>query len=55
MGSVTGTIIGVFIMSILKTGLPFIDLQPHYQKFITGIVLIIAVYIDIRNRNKKHV
>lgn len=55
VGSVTGTIIGVFIMSILKTGLPFIDLQPHYQKFITGIVLIIAVYIDIRNRNKKHV
>lgn len=52
-GSVTGTIVGVFIMSILKTGLPFIDLQPHYQLFITGFVLIIAVYFDVRNRNKK--
>lgn len=52
-GSVTGTLVGVFIMSILKTGLPFIDLQPHYQLFITGFVLIAAVYMDVRNRNKK--
>lgn len=52
-GTVAGTIIGVFIMAILKVGLPFIDLQPHYQQFITGFVLIIAVYIDVKNRNKK--
>lgn len=52
-GTVAGTIIGVFIMAILKVGLPFIDLQPHYQQFITGFVLIIAVYLDVNNRNKK--
>lgn len=52
-GTVAGTIIGVFIMAILKVGLPFIDLQPHYQQFITGFVLIIAVYLDVKNRNKK--
>ncbi len=48
-----GTVIGVFIMCVLKTGLPFIDLQPHYQLLITGIVLIIAVYLDVRNRKRK--
>jgi len=53
VGSVAGTIIGVFIMSILKVGLPFIGLQPHYQLFITGFVLIAAVYADVRNRMKK--
>lgn len=52
-GSILGTIVGVFIMSVLKTGLPFIDLQPHYQLFITGFVLIIAVYFDIRNRSRR--
>ncbi|PHV70279.1 ribose ABC transporter permease [Sporanaerobium hydrogeniformans] len=52
-GTVVGTIIGVFIMAILKVGLPFIDLQPHYQQFITGFVLIVAVYLDVKNRNKK--
>lgn len=53
VGSVAGTIIGVFIMSVLKVGLPFIGLQPHYQLFITGFVLIAAVYADVRNRMKK--
>lgn len=53
MGSITGTLIGVFIMSVLKVGLPFIDLQPHYQQFITGFVLIVAVFLDVRNRNRK--
>lgn len=52
MGSVLGTMIGVFIMSILKVGLPFIGLQPHYQLFITGFVLIVAVYVDVRNNAK---
>ncbi|ROR26382.1 monosaccharide ABC transporter membrane protein (CUT2 family) [Mobilisporobacter senegalensis] len=52
VGSIAGTIIGVFIMSILKVGLPFIGLQPHYQLFITGFVIILAVYADVRNRAK---
>ena len=53
VGSVIGTIIGVFIMSVLKIGLPYIDLQPHYQLFITGFVVIIAVYFDIFIRKNK--
>jgi len=52
VGTILGTVIGVFIMSVLKVGLPYIDLQPHYQLFITGIVLIIAVYFDVRSRRK---
>ena len=53
VGSVIGTIIGVFIMSVLKIGLPYIDLQPHYQLFITGFVVIVAVYSDILIRQNK--
>lgn len=52
VGTILGTIIGVFIMSVLEVGLPYVDLQPHYQLFITGVVLIIAVYVDVRQRNK---
>lgn len=51
VGSIVGTMIGVFIMTVLKVGLPYLDLQPHYQIFITGFVVILAVYVDIyRNR-----
>jgi len=52
VGSITGTLLGVFIICILKTGLPFIGLQANWQQIITGIVLITAVLIDL-NRNKK--
>lgn len=46
-GSVTGALLGVFVMSILKTGLPYVGLQANWQQIITGIVLIIAVLMDI--------
>ncbi len=52
VGSITGTLLGVFIICILKTGLPFIGLQANWQQIITGIVLITAVLIDL-NRNMK--
>lgn len=53
VGSVFGTIIGVFIMTVLKIGFPYIGVQSHYQLFITGIILVFAVYMDILNRKRK--
>ena len=52
-GSIFGTIIGVFIMTVLKIGFPYIGVQSHYQLFITGIILVFAVYMDILNRKRK--
>ncbi len=52
IGSVFGTMIGVYIMSVLRAGLPSMDLQAHFQTFFTGIVVIGAVLLDLY-RNKK--
>lgn len=52
VGSLSGTIIGVLIMSTLKTGLVSMNLPPYWQTFFTGIVVIAAVLMDIY-RNKK--
>ena len=50
-GTMVGTLIGVFIMSTLKTGLASMGLQSHWQTFITGFVVIGAVLLDnARNR-----
>ena len=46
-GSIVGTLLGVFVMSLLKTGLPYVGLQANWQQIITGIVLIVAIYIDV--------
>jgi len=50
-GTMVGTLIGIFIMAVLKAGLPSIGLQAHYQTFFTGLVVIGAVLLDnARNR-----
>ncbi len=53
VGSIFGSIVGVFIMAVLKTGFPYINVQPHYQLFITGIILVFAVFMDIINRKRR--
>ena len=51
-GTISGTILGVFIMAVLQLGLPLIGLKANYQQIIIGLVLILAVYIDVL-KNKK--
>lgn len=45
-GSLTGTLIGVFTMSILRTGLMSMGLQGQWQTFMTGLVVVGAVLLD---------
>ncbi|MDC7245942.1 MAG: ABC transporter permease [Sphaerochaetaceae bacterium] len=51
-GSVLGTMIGVYIMSVLRSGLPSMDLQSQYQTFFTGVVVLGAVLLDIYRTKK---
>lgn len=46
VGSLTGTIIGVFVMSVLKNGLSSLNIDPSNQVFFTGLVVIGAVLLD---------
>lgn len=52
-GSIFGALLGVFVMSMLKTGLPYIGLQANWQQIITGIILVAAVLIDIIKNMKE--
>lgn len=47
VGSLFGTVIGVYIMSVLSNGLMSMNLQGQYQTFFTGIVVICAVLLDL--------
>lgn len=53
-GTVTGTLLGVFVMSLLKTGLPYIGFKANWQQITIGIVLILAVFIDVLKNSKKN-
>ena len=52
IGTIWGTIIGVFIMSVLSTGLPSLNLEAHYQTFFTGVIVIGAVLLDMYRTRK---
>jgi len=45
-GTLSGTIIGVYVMSVLKQGLMSMGLQSHWQTFFTGLVVVGAVLMD---------
>ena len=45
-GSLMGTLIGVFVMSVLRQGLMNIGLQQQWQTFLTGAVVVGAVKLD---------
>ncbi len=51
-GSIIGTFLGVLIISLLKTGLPYIGLQANWQQIITGLILLGAVAVDMMKRQK---
>lgn len=51
-GTIVGTLLGVFIMSLLKSGLPYIGLQANWQQIITGMVLILAVLLDVWKKRR---
>ncbi len=51
-GTIVGAALGVILISLLKTGLPNVGLQANAQQVITGIILMVAVAIDMI-RNKK--
>ncbi|MFV0504736.1 MAG: ABC transporter permease [Lachnospirales bacterium] len=51
-GSIAGALLGVYVICLLKTGLPFIGLQANWQQIITGVILIGAVLIDVIKKRK---
>ena len=52
VGTILGTFFGVFLICLMKEGLPFIGLQANWQQIFTGLVLIAAVLIDLLKKKK---
>jgi len=52
-GTILGTIIGAFIMSVLVNGLRILSVPQEWQMVVTGAILVLAVYADILRRRQK--
>jgi ribose transport system permease protein len=52
-GTILGTIIGAFIMSVLTNGLRIMSVAQEWQTALTGVIIILAVYTDILRRRSR--
>jgi ribose transport system permease protein len=52
MGSILGTITGILIIGLLDNGLTMMNVSPYWRGAVTGIILILAVLINVL-RNKE--
>ena len=52
-GAVLGTVIGIFIPTVLQNGLVAVDVKPFWQNVAIGFILIAAVYLDQLKRQAR--
>ncbi|MDR2109964.1 MAG: ABC transporter permease [Spirochaetaceae bacterium] len=52
-GSILGTVIGAFIITVLTNGLRILSVPQEWQMVATGLIVIGAVYLDIVRRRAK--
>jgi ribose transport system permease protein len=51
-GTILGTIIGAFVISVLTNGLRILSVPQEWQIVVTGAIVILAVYADILRRRQ---
>jgi ribose transport system permease protein len=54
IGTILGTVIGVFIPAVLQKGFNIIGVQPYWQMIAVGAVLVAAVWFDQQRRRSQN-
>jgi ribose transport system permease protein len=53
VGTIVGSVVGVFIPVVLQNGFVILSVQPYWQEVAVGAVLIAAVYLDQLKRRAR--
>ena len=53
VGTVAGTVIGALFFGVLNIGMGTMSIPIDYQFAIKALVLLVAVYFDVRSKNKE--
>lgn len=53
IGKVSGIVMGVLIFTIIQYGLQFINVSPMWQQVIKGVIIAVAVAIDLTKYRRK--
>lgn len=52
VGKWYGMLIGALVLSVLSNGLDIMGVASYYQYLIKGVIMVAAVYFDVRSRSK---
>lgn len=52
-GTVIGTMIGALTIGVINNGMNLMNVPYFYQMVVKGLVILIAVYVDVRNKKKR--
>jgi putative multiple sugar transport system permease protein len=52
VGKITGVVIGAFIMGVMNNGMGILGIGIDWQQVIKGVVLMLAVFLDVYFKNK---
>jgi len=53
VGTILGTVIGAFIISVLNNGMSLLEVPTFYQLIIKGLIIILAVWFDVLSKKKR--
>ena len=52
IGTIIGAVVGAFLIGVMNNGMSILGIGIDWQQAIKGIVLLVAVFFDVYNKNK---
>lgn len=52
VGSLTGTILGFVLIGLMSNSMNLLNINSFYQQIVKGLLIIIAVFIDMKGKNR---
>lgn len=52
-GTILGTVLGALLMNVLSSGMNLVGISAYWQKFVMGLIIIVAVGADVYQRSKR--
>ena len=53
IGSLSGTMCGFVLLGLLSNSMNLMNINSFYQKMVKGLLIILAVFLDMRTKGKK--
>ena len=49
-----GVVIGCLLITVIANGLDIMGVSSHWQKIVKGVIIVVAVLIDVKGKTKKN-